>query len=322
MADELPAAIRAMQTGLPVGPAQVVSVSPLRVDRGAGEQDAVSQIPAHRHAVGDWVTVISAGGRLRVIGTTAVRPQIATVVSSSGSLTTVQADDGTTLAGLPTVGTVTTGERVALSWGVDGGVVLGSVGTAAPPPPPPDSGAIDPDPTPPPLGDGDGVIIASPTVVRTARSGAWRSDGNARIRAYQGHWTSGSTADNSGYFFYGAGAARGPAGAVILPGAGRIRMRRAPGIGDGAGREVRLRLHGAPTIPGIPPAWIGPAYTLGVIPQGGNIAFPLPDAAGGMLLSGTAAGVGIDMPGTTHYLAIYGPDEAADSGTITLPYTL
>ena len=31
---------------------------------------------------------------------------------------------------------------------------------------------------------------------------------------------------------------------------------------------------------------------------------------------------GIDMPGTTDYLAIYGPSEAADSGTITLPYTL
>ena len=41
-----------------------------------------------------------------------------------------------------------------------------------------------------------------------------------------------------------------------------------------------------------------------------------------LLLSGAAAGVGIDMPGTTDYLAIYGPSEAADSGTITLPYTL
>ena len=322
MADLLPEAILAAQPDLPVWPAKVTSVTPLEVDRGSGAQRVISLIPSHRHAIGDWVTVMAVGGRLRIIGTSAVRPQIATVLSVAGSLTTVQADDGTILAGLPTVGVVSSGQRVGIMWGSDGGVVVGSVGTTPPPKPPPDAGAVDPDEPPPPAGSPAGRILAAPTIVCTARSGAWRTDGRAGSRAYQGHWTSGSSADNTGYFFYGAGGLKGPSGAVIVPGGPRIRMRRDTAAGVGAARLIRLRLHGAPTRPGTPPAWIGSAVVIGSIAQGGNVEFPIPDAHAALLLSGAAAGVGIDMPGTTDYLAIYGPSEAADSGTITLPYTL
>ena len=45
-------------------------------------------------------------------------------------------------------------------------------------------------------------------------------------------------------------------------------------------------------------------------------------ALAAQLLSGAAAGVAIDYPGTTNYLALYGPEESSDSGAITIPYTL
>ena len=59
MADLLPEAILAAQPDLPVWSAMVTSVTPLEVDRGSGAQGVISLIPSHRHAVGDWVTVIN-----------------------------------------------------------------------------------------------------------------------------------------------------------------------------------------------------------------------------------------------------------------------
>ena len=319
----LPAAIfdRLPETSKPRS-AEIRTLTPLTVDLGAGAVPAVSMMVGHQHAVGDRVLVIVAKDRRWVVGSSAARPQLATVATVGGGVASVVDDRGRTIPGLPYVGAApTSGARVALSWGASGGLVIGAVGTTAPPPPPGTVTPVDPDPTPTPPPATTGSVSAAAVEVRTARSGSWRTDGAAGRQAYQGHWTSGSSADNLGYVFFG-GALATP-GATADPGKATITLTRDRAAGMDAAREVRICTTTADRGGTTPPAVTGAGVVIGAIARGDTRTLPLPDAIAQGLLDGSIGGLVLDHPGTAHYLAVLG---AGVSGALqpraTIPYTL
>ena len=299
--------------------AVVTSPDPLTVDNGAGEVSAIDWIPAHRHATGDRVLVLMSKGTAHVIGSQAVRPQIATVATVNDSTATVTVTADAATFTVPYLGSApTVGAKVALAWGADGGVLLGTLSNPAPPPPPATDAPIDPDQGQRPPENTEGSITAPASIVVTARRGSWRSDGAAARRAYQGRFSGGISDDNVGYAFYGGSLVREGATATEA----RIEIHRDTGAGMSAAREIRIRAHSSPDRPTNPPPLLTAGEVIGSIPRGGSATLPLPLPIAQGLLDGTYGGIALDHPGTTHYLAALGPDDRSSAFQISINYTL
>lgn len=317
----VPAVAGMIPDGMTAHPAEVVAASPLTVAVDGAEHPASSWMGGWQHLPTDRVLVLRGQGRMEIVGSKATRPTSAVVTSTGSGRATVTDDTGRIISGLPYVGAAPgNGTRVGIVWGQDGGFISGvlsaTVGSAA-------GTSLPTDPQPPQLSSGStpGTATAAAAQAATARSGAWRTDGaTAPRRAMQGHWTSGSTADNTGYYFYGR--------ALVVPGAtaagaGTIRLKRDTQTGMGAAVNVYLQRHAAHTKPGAPPALIGSPVLVGSLAYGetSSPAWPLPAGYAADLLSGAAGGVALVYAGTTHYGAFLGPAEDPSAALISIPYT-
>ncbi|MGO5261337.1 hypothetical protein ACTQ1F_09715, partial [Lactobacillus amylovorus] len=212
---------------------EVVSTSPaLLISVLGSEVSPLSWLPTPL-VVGDRVLLLRSEGVWHVVGLRSPRPGEGIVSSTGAGVVTV-----TTSAGRVTVphvgGVPVVGDRVGLVWGASGGMVVGRIGAAAAPPPPAQPPA-DPDPPQRDPVRHETTVTAAAVQASTARSGSWRTDGTAGYRAYQGHSTSGQSADNTGYWFYGQALARG--GVAV---SGSVRLYRATGAGMSAARTVWL----------------------------------------------------------------------------------
>lgn len=301
--------------------AVVDTVVPLTVLVDGVPHPAYSWLGGWAHSPNDRVLVLRGNGRMEVVGTGADRPASATVtVVASGKVTVVDGT-GRTISGLPHVGTAPgIGATVALGWGSTGGYVVGVLSApigAAPATPV----VVDPDPPAPPTGAPTGVVSAAAAASATARSGSWRTDGTtAPTHVMQGHWTSGSTSDNTGFYFFGR--ALQVAGATAVDGSpGTVRLRRDSRTGMNSALNVGLTLHAAHTKPGSPPALLAGPTVVGTLRWGQEGTFPLPDGWAQQLLDGTAGGLGIASPGTAHYLALTGPTVDPVAALVSIPYT-
>lgn len=314
----IPAIVGRESASLRGVPAVVATASPLAVTLEGGTHPAVSWMGGWQHLTGDRVLVLYGTGGLEVVGSLATRPTSAVVDSTGSGRATVTDDTGRTISGLPYVGTAPgNGTRVGIVWGMDGGFIAGvisaTVGSAG-------GTTSTTDPTPPalPSSSTPGTVTAAATDSATARSGAWRTDGRTGAYVYQGHWTSGSTADNTGYFFFGRGLVVDGATAA---GAGTIRLRRDSQTGMGAAANIYLARTAPSSKPGTPPALIGSEALIGSLAYGETKTLPLPAGYAQDLLNGTAGGLVIVYAGTTHYAALYGPDADPSAALVSIPYT-
>ena len=300
-------------------PAVVETETPLTVMIDGSVQPAHSWLGGWQNRAGDRVLVIRGEGRVEIVGSKATRPTSAVVASSGSGRVTVTDPTGRTISGLPYVGAVPeNGTRVGLIWGQDGGFACGvlsqTVGSAP-------STLSTEDPLPPELPPAvtPGTVTNSATDSSTARSGSWRSDGRTGEGwVFQGHWTSGSTADNTGFWFYGRTLV---VSGATASGTGTIRLRRDSIAGMPAAANIYLARHGSHTKPGSPPALIGSATLIGTLRYGQTDTFALPAGFAQDLLSGTAGGVAVVYAGTTNYAAFAGPDADPSAALISLPYT-
>ena len=319
MADLTDATLARIPEAIDAIPAVVETASPLTVTIDGAIHAALSWMGDWQHYATDRVLVIRSRGRVVVIGSLATRPTSAIVGSTGSGRATVTDSTGRTISGLPYVGTAPgNGARVGIVWGQDGGYISGVLsatvggapGTVAP---------ADPDPPELPGSTESGTSTAAATASATARSGSWRTDGTTPPRyAMQGHWTSGSTADNTGYWFYGRGLV--VAGATAN-GVGTIRLTRDSATGMSTAANIYLARHAAHTRPGSPPALIGSPVLIGTLRHGQTGTFPLPAGFAQDLLDGTAGGVAIVYAGTAHYAALTGPSVDPSAALISLPYT-
>lgn len=301
-------------------PAVIGTVSPLTVIIDGATHPAVSWMPDWQHYAEDRVLILRGQGRVEIIGSKATRPTSAIVGSVASGRATVTDDTGRTISGLPYVGSApAVSARVAITWGQDGGFISGTlsatVSTA-----PSTATTDDPEPAALPPATAPGTVTAAATDSATARSGAWRTDGRTGAYVYQGHWTSGSTADNTGYFFFGRGLVVDGATAA---GVGTIRLRRDSQTGMSTAANVYLARTAPHAKPGTPSALIGSAALIGSLAYGetSDPAFPLPAGYAQDLLDGTAGGLVIVYAGTTHYAALYGPDADPSAALVSIPYT-
>lgn len=317
----IPAVAGMIPDGMTAHPAEVVTASPLTVAVDGAEHPASSWMGGWQHLPTDRVLVLRGQGRMEIVGSKATRPTSAVVTSTGSGRATVTDDTGRIITGLPYVGAAPgNGTRVGIVWGQDGGYISGvlsaTVGSAAGTTLPSDPQVAELPPS-----SSIGEATAAATQCATARSGAWRTDGaTAPRRAMQGHWTSGSTADNTGFYFYGR--------ALMVPGAtasglGTIRLKRDTQTGMSTAANVSLQLHAAHTKPGSPPALIGSPALVGSLAYGATSspAWPLPAGYAQALLDGTAGGVALVYAGTTHYAAFLGPSEDPSAALISIPYT-
>ena len=319
MADLTAATLARIPEAIDAIPAVVGTASPLTVTIDGATHAALSWMGDWQHYATDRVLVIRSRGRVVIIGSQATRPTSAIVGSTRSGRATVTDDTGRTISGLPYVGTAPgNGTRVGIVWGQDGGyipgilsaTVGGAPGTDAP---------VDPNPPELPGVIESGTVNAAATASATARSGAWRTDGTTPSHyAMQGHWTRGSTADNTGYWFYARGLV--VAGATASSG-GTIRLTRDSATGMSAAANIYLTLHGAHDKPATPPALISGPVMVGTLRHGQTDVFGLPSGWAQSLLNGTAGGVGLSYAGTTHYAALTGPSVDPSAALISLPYT-
>lgn len=322
MADLVTAYVDRLPDVLRATPAVVETVSPLTVTIDGATTPAVSWLPNWEHLATDRVLILRGRGRVEIVGTLATRPTSAIVGSVGSGLATVTDGSGRTISGLPYVGTApAVGATVGIVWGSDGGFIAGILSTTAPGTAPGTESPTDPNPPDLPNAIQSGTATAAATWSATARSGSWRADGNTAPRyVMQGHWTSGSTADNSGFWGYGRGLA--VAGATAA-GLGTIRLTRDSATGMSTAANIYLTLHGAHDKPGSPPALISGPVLVGTLRHGqvSDPPFALPSGWAQALLDGTAGGVGLSYAGTAHYAALAGPSVDPSAALISLPYT-
>lgn len=321
MADLTDATLARIPDAIDAIPAVVETVSPLTVTIDGATHAAVSWMGMWQHYAEDRVLVIRSRGRVVIIGSLATRPTSATVGSTGSGRATVTDDTGRTISGLPYVGSAPgNGTRVGIVWGQDGGFISGVLSATVGGAPGTDS---ETDPLPPelPAALETGTSTQAAAASATARGGAWRTEGPTATStryAMQGHWTSGSTSDNTGYWFYGRGLM--VAGATAS-GGGSIRLTRDSATGMSAAANIYLARHASHTKPGSPPALIGSAVLIGTLRYGQTGTFDLPAGFAQDLLDGTAGGVAIVYAGTTHYAALAGPKVDPSAALISLPYT-
>ena len=308
-----------MASGASLKLGTVEAVSPLTVALDGAPMAAVLAHPLAL-AAGEPVWCGLSGGTVLVLGSAAERPQFATVTAMAGS--TVAVSSGSwSMSGVPIItGSVPgIGAGVALLWGASGAYGIGA--TVAPAAPVGPAGAEVAPPTPAGLDSGryeDALIDARCTAVRTSRSGAYRTDVGST--AYQGHYSGGSSADNSGWFFYG-GALASPGG---IAGGCFIRLIRPRSAGIAGPVDFRLRLHTSTTPGSTPPTATADAEKVAALSWGDDIKDPpwsLGAAWGQKLLDGTASGVGIVYAGTADYGSLLGPSATHPlAAQITIPY--
>lgn len=307
MAD-LPAALHA-QRGIQTGTVQIVTVastSPLRVNAGGAVVEAfrAGGVPV---APGERV-IIPATGPAWILASAEPRPQTGTIAALSGTTAVVNAG-GRSFHGVPVItGTPEVGSGVTLLWGETGAVAL--VAAATPAAPPPQAGGGDA----PPVGGGVVTIHAAAIDCGTARAGQWRSDGQARTRAYQGWYAGADRRPNSGFWFFG-GQLRGEGTCTSCT----MRLVRADTAGQSAPVPIRISLHTAETRPGTPPT-LGPVVSTPALARGETGIVDLGAGVGQALLNGTYAGVGISSTSSSDYACLLGPADDALAGQITLTY--
>lgn len=285
----------------------VDTVSPLTVLIDGVSMAAVSASPVAL-VVREQVLVQVADGTAWVTSVLEPRPQSGTVVSVASGSVTVTAG-GRTYESVPVAaGTATMGATVTLLWGSVGAVALAGGSTSAPASPPAPAKPDDPPPTPGGMDRDrweDALIDARAIRVMTARSGSWRGDGQATVRAYQGRYRSGDS-DNTGFIFYG--------GQTAVPGAiatgCRIRLVRPRQVGTAGPVDFRLRLHGAASPGGTPPAILSGAPIVASLRWGDSITVQLGADIGQRFLTGEARGIAVVYSGTSDYGALCGPTES------------
>ena len=306
---------------------QIPPGSPLRVGRVDGLSPltvALDGVPvaainagAGVLGVGELVLTASHGGTVWVQACLEPRPQTGTVASVSSGLAVVTAG-GRTYTGVPVrAGTATPGGSVLLLWGSEGVAAIAGGNTSAPGLPPSPLAPPEPVVTPAVMDVGrteEALLDLRCSAVRTSRSGAYRSDGSTLLRAYQGYYAGGSSAANSGWFFYGS---TGAAGTCL---SATIRLARPRAVGTAGNVPMHLRLHTSAEPGSTPPTLTADAEITHSLAWGDNDTYDLPTAWGQKLLDGTARGLALIYSGSTDYAALSGPGEASLAGQILIRY--
>ncbi|MGV8972256.1 MAG: hypothetical protein ACOH10_08025 [Rhodoglobus sp.] len=290
--------------------ATIVSASPLlaRQDGGSISLVVLNGMPDRQHVVGDKVKLQRFGSDLVITSALTPRPQYGIVGSVNTGTRTATV---TTSAGVWSVQYIgaapTVADRVAMLWGPEGGMILGSASTTVTPPASTDPGAGAPG------APGGGTLTVSAAQAGTYRSGTRRTDVGTELR--QGHWTTGIAADNSGIFAFGD-VFGGLAGKTVT--SSKITLTRGPrGTGSDSAITFTIVAHAAMTLPGATPAYTG-SVTVSLAPNETKTVDVTSIAAG--LSSGTVRGFGISYAGTANYGALLGPDEIAGAGTLVTIY--
>ena len=285
-------------------PMRVVQAAPLLVREESGIRDlaAYNGVPSWVHVPGDPVLVRKA--TMTIIATLASRPQSATVTGVSGTLITVTAAGLTWSARAITAPTM--GDVVALSWGSEGAVVIGTIGGTIPTPTGTAAAAL-------PSGGAPVTLSFRPSQSGTYRSGSRRGDAGSNL--YQGHWYApNSSADNTGIWCYGGpwGAVRGK---TVL--AATITVQRGPlGSGVNGAVPVHLKLHNVDSLP---------ASTPGLNASANSSLSLSPNQAGSVdvtsmvqeIANATAAGFAVTYAGTSHYAMFLGAGPS-NSGVLSV----
>lgn len=272
---------------------EVASLNPMTV--ASTDQVEVRRLWGRPVQVGAQVLTVRVDRSVWVLGPTTPP----TYLPGSGTVTgpavsglvpvAIVTSSGPDTARLPSTVTVTTGQRVGISWqetatGHEGHItgVLQANPNPAPPPPPP----------PPPPSESSSAPSAPQSTRHTVTAkatatwrGGWRGD---TTHVYQGKY--GSRPPNHGFWFYGPGAF-----ATVPDRFTRVSifLKAGSGVGPTGPSPVRLRLHthaakgrGYPTLIG--PGLGSRAFSMA---DGQWGWFRLPDEWVPLLLSGAAAGV-------------------------------
>lgn len=312
---------RAWLDRIPIGavmrPGVLRSLSPLEVDVDGATMAAVDASGAVL-GVGERVLVAVHGGAVWIHRSLKPRPQQGTVQAIASGVASVLGDDGVIYGSVPVIaGTALVDDTVALMWGSAGVQAIAGGATDAPGSPTEET----PTEAVTPGSEDDGryeaaLIDARATAVRTSRSGAYRTDGYAKIRAYQGHYAGGISADNSGWFFYGS-ALRADGTAEGC----KIRLSRPTDTGSAGSVTFHLRLHTSATVGTSPPSLTADAEKTVSLAWGETKTVELGSTWGQKLLDGDAAGVALIYSGTTDYASLLGPTDSAPlAGQLTIPY--
>ena len=290
---------------LDVIPMRVVQTSPLLVREESGIRDLAvyNGVPNWVHAPGDSVLVRTS--TMTVIATLATRPQSAVVTGVSGTLITVTASGLTWLT--RAIAAPTVGDTVALSWGSEGAVVIGTISGTVPSP----TGTAPAD-LPSVLGAVTTLPPFRPTQSGTYRSGSLRGDAGSNL--YQGHWIAPNNSnDSTGVWCYGDswGAVRGKTVAVAS-----ITVERGPkGSGVNGAVPVHLRLHNVTSLSAGTPSLADANDSLALAPgQAGSV-----DVTSMVqeIANGTASGFAVTFAGTSDYAMFFGAG-SSDSGVLSV----
>jgi len=288
---------------LDVIPMRVVQTAPLLVREESGTRNLAvfNGVPNWVHVPGDAVMVRKA--TMTVIATLATRPQSAVVTGVSGTLITVTAAGLTWL--VRAVAAPTVGDLVALSWGSEGAVVIGTISGAIPSP----TGTAPP-PDPPTISTQMTLPAFRPTQSGTYRGGSLRGDTSGNL--YQGHWT--ASADNTGIWCYGDswGAVRGKT--VV---AAWITVQRGPrGSGIYGAVPVHLRLHNETGLPDGTPGLLAAANDSLALAPGQADSVDVTSMVQA-IADNTAAGFAVTYAGTSDYAMFLGAG-SSDSGVLSV----
>jgi len=198
------------------------------------------------------------------------------------------------------------GAVVALSWGSEGAVIIGTITGTIPTPTGTAAQSL-------PSGGAPVTLSFRPTQSGTYRSGSLRGDTSGNL--FQGHWVApASSADNTGIWCYG-GAWGAVHGKTVL--AATITVQRGPiGSGSNSARPVHLKLHNVDSLP---------ASTPGLNASANNSLSLAPNQAGTVdvtamvqeIANATAAGFAVTYAGTTDYAMFLGAGPS-DSGVLSV----
>lgn len=287
---------------LDVIPMRVVQTSPLlvREEKGVRDLAAFNAVPSWVHVPGDPVMVRRS--TMTIEATLAARPQSAVVTAVAGTLCTVTAAGLTWLA--RAIAAPAVGATVALAWGSEGAVAIGTITGTIPVP----TGTL-----PAPLPVVYSMVTLPP--FRPVESDSYRSGVRRNVgNLYQGHWTSGSSADNTGVWCYGDvwGAVRGRT--VV---SATITVQRGPiGTGVNGAETVHLKLHNATSLP---------AGTPGLLASTNNALALAPNQAGVTdvtamvqeIANNAASGFAVTYAGTADYAMFLGAGPS-NSGVLSV----
>ena len=289
---------------LDVIPMRVVQASPLLVREESGIRDLAvyNGVPSWVHVPGDPVMVRKS--TMTIESTLASRPQSATVTGVSGTLITVTAAGLTWSARAITAPGM--GDVVALAWGSEGAVVIGTISGTIPTP----TGTA---PADLPTSNTQMTLTFRPTESGTYRSGTRRGDAGSNL--YQGHWIAPNNSnDSTGIWCYGDswGAVRGKT--VV---AASITVKRGPvGSGVNGAVTVHLKLHNVTSLP---------AGTPGLLASTNNSLALAPNQVGSVdvtsmvqeIADNTASGFAVTYAGTSGYAMFLGAGPS-DSGVLSV----